>query len=223
MTSLSIVIPVYHESEQTLNELCQRITTTLTPLTLDGYEIIFIDDSEHNSNTQLFSLPQHYPHIRILATTNNCGRFIATIHGMEEANYETIIVMDSDLQYHPEEIPKFITAMAQGCEFASGRRYTIDRHTDFRTLCSKIMNRLSGWKFHIQQSYDYGCAFNAISKSCFSKVKALPDFQYFPKQTILATAETITEVTINHYPRNDGVSGYSYHKLFKLLITLLCK
>ena len=101
----SIIIPVYN-SQDTLEDLLRRIEDTL--LTIGKpFEILFIDDfSLDDSWNVLKKLRAGRSHIRLIRLTKNFGQAAATLCGIRKASAETMVIIDDDLQYPPEEIKR---------------------------------------------------------------------------------------------------------------------
>lgn len=101
---ISVVVPVYN-SEHSLNELKIRLDETLKKITT-SYELIFVDDfSTDHSWEQLKKIQSENANITILRLSKNYGQHNATLCGLKEAEGETIITLDDDLEHRPEDIP----------------------------------------------------------------------------------------------------------------------
>ncbi|MBC8384514.1 MAG: glycosyltransferase family 2 protein [Candidatus Cloacimonetes bacterium] len=110
MKNLSIVIPVFND-EKVLPDLYKRLKPVLFSLSLK-YEIIFIDDgSSDNSYSILRGLQKQDANIKIIKLIRNFGQANAIAAGLEFVENDLIVVMDSDLQDRPEDIPKLISAL----------------------------------------------------------------------------------------------------------------
>ncbi|MEK6901949.1 MAG: glycosyltransferase, partial [Nanoarchaeota archaeon] len=98
MKYLSVVMPVHNE-EKNLPFLYQELTQELHNL---DYELIFVDDgSKDNSFVVLSSLAQRDKCIKIIKLLSNYGQSTALAAGIEHAEGENIVTMDSDLQHDP--------------------------------------------------------------------------------------------------------------------------
>ena len=104
-TDLSIIIPLYNESES-LSELSSWIANVLDNSELD-YEIIFIDDGSTDSSWEkIQSLQLDNKNIKGISFRRNYGKSAALNVGFSCSLGEVVITMDADLQDSPEEIPK---------------------------------------------------------------------------------------------------------------------
>ena len=104
MTKLSVIIPVYNVEEY-LNECLDSITNQ----TLEGIEIICIDDgSTDNSPNLLKEYQKKDQRIKII-TKENGGQATARNLGIKEAHGEYIAFIDSDDFIEPEMLEKLYT------------------------------------------------------------------------------------------------------------------
>ena len=118
---LSIVIPVYNESE-TITELYRRLSGTLKKLPQE-HEIIFIDDGSTDATFRcIHELAEKDQVIRGISFSRNFGHQVAVSAGIEHAGGDAIIIMDGDLQDPPEIIPAFIEKFKQGFDVVYGVR-----------------------------------------------------------------------------------------------------
>jgi len=112
---VSIVVPFLNE-EGNLEELYLRITRVLENIDYE-FELILIDDGSTDCSLKVAEdLRRKDPRVKILSFTRNFGHQIALSAGLEHAEGDAIIMMDSDLQHPPEIIPKLIKKWQEGFE-----------------------------------------------------------------------------------------------------------
>ena len=108
--SLSVVVPIYND-EEVINELLRRLTAVMETIASD-YEIILVDDgSRDRSWTVMNESKQHYSHLRIARLSRNFGQQNAIAAGLSLTTKDLIVLMDSDLQDRPEDIPVLVDAL----------------------------------------------------------------------------------------------------------------
>ena len=104
----SVIIPVYNE-EQNIKPLTERLTSVLKSVTDCHYEIIFsMDPSTDRTEEVILSLRGSNPEIKLLRFSRRFGQPAATLAGLRYAQGDICVVIDADLQDHPEVIPKLI-------------------------------------------------------------------------------------------------------------------
>lgn len=116
----SIVIPTYNEKDN-IEPLLREIDAALGKSY--EYEVLFIDDNSPDKTADVInSLSGKYP-ARVIVRTEEKGLSTAVIFGFSKAKYDTVMVMDADLQHPPIVIPRLIKAIEDGNDIAVASRY----------------------------------------------------------------------------------------------------
>jgi glycosyltransferase involved in cell wall biosynthesis len=111
---ISVVAPVYNEERATLSELVSQLKTTLAAITGD-FEIILVDDGSRNDAwSNIVSLAQSDRCIKGIRFTRNFGQHAAIAAGIDHANGDWVVVMDSDLQDRPAVISDLYSRANEG-------------------------------------------------------------------------------------------------------------
>jgi dolichol-phosphate mannosyltransferase len=133
---ISIVAPVFNE-EESLPELYGRISTVMKHVRLP-FELIFVDDgSTDRSLDIMLELSEKDESLKIIQFSRNFGHQLAIIAGIDHAQGEAVIMMDSDLQHPPELIEKLIEKWHEGYDVV----YTCRDHTQDASLFKKFTSR----------------------------------------------------------------------------------
>lgn len=100
----SIIIPILNE-EKNIKELTYQIRRYSHKF---KYEIIFVDDnSKDKSKKTLSKLKVKYNNFNFyIRKSNNPDLSSSIILGIEKSKYNSIVVMDGDLQHDPKYLPK---------------------------------------------------------------------------------------------------------------------
>ena len=110
--NITIIIPVFND-EEVLKELQSRLQIMLNENHYQ-YKIIFIDDgSTDNSWNIITELQNNDSNICGLKLLRNFGQQNAIAAGLDYAEGDVVVIMDSDLQDKPEDIPKLISALEE--------------------------------------------------------------------------------------------------------------
>jgi undecaprenyl-phosphate 4-deoxy-4-formamido-L-arabinose transferase len=217
LPEVSLVVPVYNE-EATLAEVCRRATATLEELG-KPFEVIIVDDGSHDGTWAIVEgLAAADPRVRAVRFKRNFGQHPAMHAGLVRARGDVVVTMDADLQNVPEDLPRLIAAVWGGADVASGRR--MGREDSWgRTLPSKMVNGMlrSFTGVHVA---DFGCAFNAYSRSALEPVLGQIGKQKFTKALVLSTGASVVEVDLSHQARADS-SRYSPFRLIRLALHVL--
>ena len=108
MKNLSIVIPVYNNSD-TLLKLTKDIFKVLSKINLKNFEVVFVDDfSKDNSLKILLSIKKKFKKIKILKNFKNKGQLASMLGGLKNSIAKNYIVMSADLQDDPSHIKSHI-------------------------------------------------------------------------------------------------------------------
>jgi undecaprenyl-phosphate 4-deoxy-4-formamido-L-arabinose transferase len=214
---VSLVIPVFNE-EQTLEEVCRRAIATLDELG-KPFELIVVDDGSRDGTWAVVErLAADEPRLRAVRLKKNFGQHPAMHAGLVRARGDVVVTMDADLQNIPEDLPKLIAAVEGGADVASGRR--LGRADSWgRTLPSKLVNGMLR-RFTGADVSDFGCAFNAYSRSALEPVLGVVGKQKFTKALVLSAGASVVEVDLSHQARADS-SRYSPLRLVRLTLHVM--
>ncbi len=147
MKSISIVIPTLNEA-QNIEPLIERLLKTFENRDIQ-YEVIFIDDnSSDDTRARIEAWTVEYP-ISLYLKRGKKGKARSLIEGFLRAQYDTIVMMDADLQYAPETLPAMAAKIQEGADIvvanrcqpiASPRRRTIG--LIFKSVFAKFLHGL---------------------------------------------------------------------------------
>lgn len=125
---LSVIVPTYNEGDN-IRPLCERLFKALRKAGISSAELLLMDDDsgEGTVRTEKLVTTLHgegYP-IRIHIRRKSEGRGLssAVMLGFSLAKYDTLLVMDADLQHEPEAVPSVARPILNGeAEFTVGSR-----------------------------------------------------------------------------------------------------
>jgi len=130
MTELSVVVPVYNE-EENIALLAEKLHAALSRLRRT-YEVVLIDDgSSDGSWERLREAAGRYPCFKLIRFRRNFGQTAAMSAGFNESSGQVIVTLDADLQNDPEDIPKILAKVDEGCDVVTAGERTA------RTLSSR--------------------------------------------------------------------------------------
>ena len=215
--AVSLVVPVYNE-EGTLEEVYRRSVAALESVGRP-YELIFVDDGSSDATWAVLErLHAGDGHVRAVRFKRNFGQHPAMHAGLVRAGGDVVVTMDADLQNSPDDIPKLVAAVEGGADVASGRR--LGRADSWgRTLPSRLINGMLR-SFTQADISDFGCAFNAYSRSALTPVLGVIGKQKFTKALVLSAGANVVEVDLDHRARADH-SRYSPLRLTRLALHVL--
>ncbi len=119
---LSVVIPVYNEAAG-LRQFHQSLTNVVESSLGGAYEILYCDDGSTDETTDIIrALHYENPHVQLLRLSRNFGKENALSAGIEAAQGQAVIMLDSDGQHPVELLPKFIQLWRDGAQVVIGIR-----------------------------------------------------------------------------------------------------
>lgn len=215
---LTIIIPAFNE-ETNISLLYQELSPVLTKLK-KKYEIIFIDDgSTDNTFKEMLKVRDQDKNIKIIKFKKNFGQTAAWDAGFKQALGNLIVVMDSDLQNDPKDIPLLINKINEGYDIVSGWRY--QRHDKLsKKICSYIANKLRR-KLTGEQIHDSGCSLKIYKKDCIKNLKLYGEMHRYITAILSWNGYKVGEIIVRHNPRIAGKTKYSTSRIFKGTMDLL--
>jgi len=200
---LSIVIPVFNEFKECIEELRFRIDKVCGESSYE-YEIIFVDDASANGILDfLKNLHLNDKRIKLISFGRNYGQMNALLAGVYFAKGNVIITMDADLQYLPEEIPRFMEKIALGYEAVAGRR----KKEEIGFL-SKMFSGFLNVFCKVKLS-DHGCSYNVLKKELVNRLFS-SGFIFSFKAFAAISAKSGIEIDVTYNRRKYGKSRYSF-------------
>lgn len=216
-SSVSVVIPVYN-SNNSLEELCFRLSKALEEMFLE-YEIILVDDnSKDNSFMKMKELCERYDTLKIIKLCNNYGQQNAIMCGFQFAKGDFIITMDDDLQHQPEEIIKMMKQLENGYDVVYGIAQN-KQHGMLRNIGSKMTNLLFN-KICKKPKDIKVSSFRVIKKNILERIKKDKTYFVYITAITLKITANIGDVLVEHKSRKYGRSNYNFFKLLRLFLKL---
>lgn len=219
MSSLSLVIPVYNESES-LPILMESICSSLQPLGME-WEVIFVDDgSSDHSVDVLETLFEKYPeYVRVVVLRRNFGQTAAIAAGLDHSHGDTIVLLDADLQNDPADIPMLIAKLDEGYDLVSGWRKDRKDNRLTRTIPSNLANGLISWVTGVHL-HDYGCTLKAYRREALKGFRLYGEMHRFIPVFAHSVGAKITELPVRHHARKFGEAKYGLDRTVKVVLDL---
>jgi glycosyltransferase involved in cell wall biosynthesis len=219
MTDLSLVIPVYNE-EENLCLLFDAIQQALKPIER-SWEVIFVDDgSQDKSLGVLESLAEKNPdHVRVLVFRRNFGQTAAIAAGIDHSQGDIIVLLDSDMQNDPADIPALLAKLDEGYDLVSGWRRDRKDNRFTRTIPSNLANGLISWVTGVHL-HDYGCTLKAYRRDALEGFRLYGEMHRFIPVFAHSIGARITELPVHHHPRKFGKAKYGLDRTLKVILDL---
>jgi len=210
---ISVVAPVYRSAAM-LKELIQRITKSVSPLT-ENFEVILVEDgSPDNAWAEIAKANLKDKRVRGIKFSRNFGQHNALTAGLDMAKGSWVVMMDSDLQDRPEEIPRLYDEAQKGFEVVLARR---GKRKD--SMLKKLTNRLFYLVFNLLTGMKYDNevgGYRIMSQKVVEQLRLMREQYRFVNGLILWAGFKTSSIEVTHAKREEGKSSYSFLKLIKM-------
>jgi glycosyltransferase involved in cell wall biosynthesis len=215
---ISVVVPV-HDEERSVALLYEELEAALEP-GREPWEAVFVDDgSTDGTFAALTRLHARTPNTRVVRLRRNFGKSTALAAGFAQAEGETIVTIDGDLQDDPAEIPQLLAKLEEGFDLVSGWK-TRRRDPSRRRILSRIFNsvtgRVSGLRLH-----DMNCGLKAYRAEVVRGLALYGELHRFIPVLAHYRGFRIAELPVNHRPRTHGRSRYGMERYLRGFLDLL--
>lgn len=115
---VSVIVPTRNEAKS-IATLLNRLRQSLPKA-----EVIVVDGGTDDAGERVKELQSNWPELRYFENKNDRGKGHAIRVGITLATQPFIAQIDSDLQFHPEDLPPMLRMLTDGdCDFVCGSRF----------------------------------------------------------------------------------------------------
>jgi dolichol-phosphate mannosyltransferase len=215
--TLSIVIPTFNE-EGNIEILYSKLIETLTPLELDEFEFIFVDDGSQDRSLEIVKkLSIDDPRVKYISFSRNFGHQPALKAGLDHAQFAGVVSLDADLQHPVELIPEMIEKWKNGAEVVYTKRKDVSLPWFKRTtskLFYRIINTLSQIKLE-----DGVADFRLLDQKVIHALRAYKESNLFIRGLIPALGFKQESIDYTPHKRFAGETKYSFSKMIRFALT----
>lgn len=212
MLGVSIIIPTYNERDN-IAPLAREIHAALGGR---KHEILVVDDDSPDGTGQVVrELTKEIPALRLLPKERREGIGAALRHGYDQARCDVLLSMDADHSFAPEDIPRLLRLIEDGCDLVLGSRHMPGGAYEASTpgvllkrLVSALGNRVVRWVTGLKVR-DFSANFRAIRRAVWEEIRAEDNSNSLLLEMILKTAYSghrIEEVPVRFRDRRHGSS-----------------
>lgn len=210
---LSVVIPVYNGAlsiERLIEEILNALSNEVE------LEIVLVNDySPDNSWDKLVSLQSIYPDTIIAVNlSKNFGEHNAVMAGYQFCSGDYIVNIDDDFQNPPTEILKLLHKIQEGYDVIYSY-YAAKKHSLFRNLGSLLNDKVANVMLKKPPKL-YLSSFRIITARLMREIVKYDGPDPYIDGLILRATSKIGNVEVDHQPRRDGSSNYTFIKLLRL-------
>lgn len=212
------MIPAYNE-EKSLPILAKRIIQTFSENSIEG-EIIIVNDGSVDKTGKLSEeLSREHKCVKTFHHRRRRGKTAALLTGFEKASKDIIALMDADLQYAPEDIPKFLDLIDEGYDVVNGWR---KRRKDsiFKKIPSALYNLISRISFGLSL-HDFNSGFKVVQRFVFEDINPRKGQHRFILFLAHYKGYRVGEVEVRHFPREYGKTKFGSSRILFGLLDLI--
>ena len=213
--SISVVVPIYNDQE-VIAELHRRLRPVMEQITKD-YEIILVDDGSRDKSWQeMLAVRQTNDRVRAVRLSRNFGQQSAIAAGLSLVSKDLIVLMDSDLQDRPEDIPVLIDALLANPQATMAiAQWEQRKDSAFKLAVSRLFQRVSNRITEIHTEPRLGI-FRVMKRSVVDELQKFPEKTATTVSLLYYIGSKYVPVPLKRDARFAGKSGYNLSKMFAL-------
>jgi glycosyltransferase involved in cell wall biosynthesis len=215
---ISVVVPVRDE-EHTVDALHEQLVDALAGRG-EPWEAVFVDDgSRDGTHAALVRLHDRADNVKVVRLRRNAGKAAALDAGFGEAEGEVVVTIDGDLQDDPAEIPRLLAKLDEGFDLVTGWKA---RRNDpaVRRVLSRVFNTVTGWLSGVRL-HDMNCGLKAFRVEVARELDLYGELHRFIPVLAHDLGFRVTEIAVNHRPREHGRSRYGMERYVRGFLDLL--
>jgi len=215
---ISVVVPVRDE-ELTVERLYDELARALSERG-EPWEVVFVDDgSRDGTYSALVRLHASATNVRVVRLRRNLGKAAALDAGFREVDGGMVVTIDGDLQDDPAEIPRLLAKLDEGYDLVTGWK---TRRNDpmSRRVLSRIFNTVTGWLSGVRL-HDMNCGLKAFRVEVARELDLYGELHRFIPVLAHDLGFRVTELGVNHRPREHGRSRYGMERYTRGFLDLL--
>jgi dolichol-phosphate mannosyltransferase len=216
LPDLSVVVAVYNEDPRNLLRLLERLWKVISAEQL-SYEVIFVNDgSREETSRALRQIAAEVDYVKLIELSRNFGQQAAITAGIDHADGQAVVNLDSDLQDPPELIPAMLTRWREGYDVVYAQRST-RRDKLSKRLSAYLFYRMLGSVSSVTIPWDTG-DFRLMDRKVVDELRKLPEKTRFLRGLIPWLGFKQIGIPINRDAREMGETAYTLRKLVALAL-----
>jgi len=199
---IAILIPAFNEKENIeplMKEVNSVVKTEKRP-----YEVIIVDDGSDDGTFEASKkLKKKYKYLKVYSHRANLGKTEAILTGFRHSTAQILAIMDADLQFDPNDIPKMIDELEKGYDIVAGWK-----QGDYqKKFVSGVYNFLSRQLFRLP-IHDQN-AIKVLRSNVLEEINLRKDWHRYIVALAVSKGFKISEVKVKLRKRKFGESKYT--------------
>ncbi len=215
----SIVAPCWNE-EKSLPELYRRVSEVMDGIG-EPWELVLINDGSSDGTIEVMrQLHGADPRVHFVDFARNFGHQLAVTAGMDFAQGDAVILIDSDLQDPPELIAEMIEKWQNGYKVVFAVRKERKGETWFKLFTAKLFYRLIYRITDVDIPLDTG-DFRLMDRQVVNQMSAMKEHHRFIRGMTSWVGFKQTGVYYVREERFAGETKYPLRKMVRFAITAI--
>lgn len=211
---ISYILPVYNE-EAGLKEFYSSLSKVLSEASNFSFELIFINDGSKDTSFQLLEkIHKQDERVTIVNFSKNFGHQMAITAGLDIAQGDAAIIMDTDLQDPPEVSIKLIEKWQEGFQVVYAQRKQ-RQDGAAKKLTAYMFYRILDKLSEVKIPKDTG-DFRLLDKSVVLELRKFRETNRFMRGLTSYIGFKQTAILFERNKRFAGQTHYPFRKMLKL-------
>ncbi|GAA2820243.1 glycosyltransferase family 2 protein [Saccharopolyspora taberi] len=211
---VSYVLPVYNEAEG-IRSFHEELAASVATRPEFDYQFVYVNDgSADGSLAILRDLAKNDPRVQVVDFARNFGHQIAITAGLDHADGDAVIIMDTDLQDPPRVSLEMIDAWQSGAEIVSARRRT-RQDSRFKRFTAHGYYRLLRHCAEVEIPVDTG-DFRLLDRRAAEELRGFRERSRFIRGMVASMGFEQAEVLFDRDERIAGETKYPMRKMLRL-------
>jgi len=209
----SVIAPIFNEIGN-LPEFYRRVKESLDQ-TGEPWELLLVDDGSTDGSTErIRALAAEDERVKPVIFARNFGHQLAVTAGMDYANGQAVVIIDSDLQDPPEVILEMIAKWREGYEVVYAVRSEREGETWFKLFTASLFYRLIYRITDVNIPMDTG-DFRLLDHKVVEVMRQMRERHRFLRGMSVWVGFKQTGVQYKRAARFSGTTKYPFKKMLK--------
>lgn len=217
MDTITIIVPCYNEQE-VLEEFHTEVGKVFSAVPDCRFRFLFVNDGSRDGTLGIIRrLAEEDPRVSYISFSRNFGKEAAMLAGLDYAESDAVILMDSDLQHPPELIPEMVRWWRQGYDDVCAKRADrkdegfVKRH--LTNFFYKLLQKCS--RTEIQRNVG---DFRLLDRRCVAALRLMRESERYTKGMFTWVGFKKKELPFHVRPRAAGKTTWNYWSLLNLAL-----
>lgn len=216
---ITVLMPVFNEGDNIYRNV-QTVKSVLDNAGIEHGFLLVDDGSRDRSWAEMNRLADDVPHVTLLRLSRNFGKEAALCAGLEHAEGDAVVVMDSDLQHPPQYIPEMVRLWKEeGYDIIDGVKNSRGKES----RASRWFAKLFYGSFRKTAGMDIGMAsdFKLLNRAAVDAFKQFRENNTFFRGLSAWEGFNRCSLPFDVAPRAGGESKWTLRSLTRLAIQSL--